>query len=82
MESEHTALPVVEYAVRVEPRNRDATGAELFEEGDLLVRAVNLEEKLDGLYRLEMTVLADVGIVDVDPEALLEAELSLRIISR
>jgi type VI secretion system secreted protein VgrG len=79
MESEHTPLPTVEYAVRIEPRNRDATGAEVYEEGDLLVRAVALDEFLDGLYQLKLTVLADVGIVDVDPEALLEADVSLHI---
>jgi type VI secretion system secreted protein VgrG len=79
MELEHAPLPIVDYAVRIEPRNTEATGAQVLEDGDLLVRSVMLEESLDGLYQLRLTLLADLGTVDVDPEALLEAEVTLRI---
>ena len=79
MEFDHTPLPIVDYAIRVEPRNRDATGLDVFEEGDLLVRSVELSEDMDGLYDLEVTVLANAVLVEVPPEALLEADVTLRI---
>jgi type VI secretion system secreted protein VgrG len=75
MELERRSLPLVEYAVRIEPRHE----AETFEEGELLVRSFTLSESLDEPYELKIRLLADLGTVHVDPEALLEANLTLRM---
>jgi type VI secretion system secreted protein VgrG len=79
MQLEHSPIPLVEYAVRIEPRGTEATGAEPLEEGDLLVRRLALDEFVDEPYEMQLALLAEVELVHVNPEALLEADVTLRI---
>lgn len=71
-------IGVVEYGVRLRPRKADATGASSYEEGDLLVRSLVLEEHLDHPYELRLTLLGHPSSAHPDPVAYLEADVTLR----